>query len=444
MLVLATADIHIGRRSTRLPEEIDGRSTSSAAAWGAIVDLAIARSVDVVAIAGDLVDHDNRFYEALGPLERGLRRLGEAGIDVVAVAGNHDYDVLPSLARSLPDGFLRLVGAGGQWERIAIERGQEQLFVDGWSFPTRHVREAPLDSYSPSPLLPEDGAPLLGMLHGDLDVPTSSYAPIALGALHATPASFWLLGHVHRPGHVEREGAPTVLYPGSPNPMDPGESGAHGVWMLDFGRGNQRPKHTFVPLARVRYDALEVDLTDVSGTDALRQRITSSLRARAADLAEPPLEHLVFRLRLTGRSPLHRSLQDETANLRDDLHFDVNGVEVHVERVDCETRAVRDLAALTAGSDAAAWLAGLITALEAADTSDPSTSPALPQHANGGGYEDLLRELGTVARTVRTVRGLDILDDSHVHIPDQRLRTELGRQAELLLDELLSQREGAA
>src|SRR5690625_108199 len=79
MKILCTGDLHLGRRSSRLPEHIDGRAHSSASAWGRVVDLAIAERVDLVLLSGDLIDDANRFYEALGPLEVGLRRLATAG-----------------------------------------------------------------------------------------------------------------------------------------------------------------------------------------------------------------------------------------------------------------------------------------------------------------------------------------------------------------------------
>lgn len=41
--------------------------------WSRIVDYAIAHGVDVVALSGDIVDRDNRYFEAIGPFQRGLR-----------------------------------------------------------------------------------------------------------------------------------------------------------------------------------------------------------------------------------------------------------------------------------------------------------------------------------------------------------------------------------
>src|SRR5690554_238804 len=86
--VLCAGDLHIGRRSSKLPESYSSADHGCAGAWDAIVDAALAKKVDVVALSGDLVDRANRYFEAIGPLERGLRQLAEQGIDTYAVAGN--------------------------------------------------------------------------------------------------------------------------------------------------------------------------------------------------------------------------------------------------------------------------------------------------------------------------------------------------------------------
>src|SRR5690606_34254660 len=135
MKLLCTGDLHLGRRSSRLPSHLDGRTHSCAGCWDQVVALALEESVDVVALSGDLVDRDNRFYEAVGPLESGLRRLADAGIEIVAVAGNHDHDVLPRLVDALGPEAFRLLGRGGVWERATVRRGGRVLHIDGWSFP---------------------------------------------------------------------------------------------------------------------------------------------------------------------------------------------------------------------------------------------------------------------------------------------------------------------
>jgi hypothetical protein len=50
--------------------------------WQAIVERAIQEQVDLITLSGDIVDHDNRFFEATGPLEAGLTKLAAAGIQL--------------------------------------------------------------------------------------------------------------------------------------------------------------------------------------------------------------------------------------------------------------------------------------------------------------------------------------------------------------------------
>src|SRR5688572_26723087 len=186
--IVCTGDLHIGRRPSRLPDSVDARDCSCAAVWGDIVAFAIQRQVDVVLVSGDLVDRENRFYEAFGPLEHGLRELETAGIDAVAVAGNHDFDVLPRLADQFSSGRIRLLGRDGRWERLAIQReGRDVLHIDGWSFPSEAVLTSPLRDFAnwrssfEAVGTDSDGVvPVIGMLHCDLDAPSSRYAPVSL------------------------------------------------------------------------------------------------------------------------------------------------------------------------------------------------------------------------------------------------------------------------
>ncbi|MEX2501888.1 MAG: metallophosphoesterase, partial [Trueperaceae bacterium] len=227
MRLLLTGDLHIGRTSTRVPSELPQSDRSAAGAWNRIVRLATEEACDVVCLSGDVADQSNKFWEAIGPLEAGVTTLAEAGIQVVAVTGNHDHDVLPRLADQLPDGLLTLLGRGGRWERTTLEGddGRPSLHLDGWSFPKARVTDDPLAAYD----LPHDGAvPTLGLVHGDLDLSTSPYAPLSRERLRRAAPDAWLLGHVHVPGLHDLDAGGWALYPGSPQAQDPGEPGPPG------------------------------------------------------------------------------------------------------------------------------------------------------------------------------------------------------------------------
>jgi DNA repair exonuclease SbcCD nuclease subunit len=428
--VLCTGDIHIGRRASRLPDplpsHLEAGQFSSAAAWGAVVDAALREQVDLVAVSGDVVDRQNRYFEAIGPFERGLRRLADAGIEVVAVTGNHDFDVLPLLARGASGKYMRLLGAGGSWERHTVERsGVAVLHIDGWSFPSEHVLGNPLLSYSPPPA---DGVPVLGLVHADLDQSASQYAPVGLADLHRQPVAAWLLGHIHHPRAIAEGGQPLVLYPGSPMAMDPGETGAHGPWLLEI-RPGQAVTFRQIPTSHIRYDTLPIDLDGINERDELLNDVTSSIQQRLLELARDgsDLSCVAFRLVLTGRTPLHRELSRHLRDL-DDFQPQARSVTGYVDRVLYETKPAINLDELVLRHDPPGELARVLVALE----SDP-----LP-----AAYRELLDDTLARLNDVRRHRTYAAISDDER--PDlASARRHLLREGYQLLDALVAQQEVA-
>ena len=99
--ILAIGDVHLGTACSGLPDGIsawgvDPADLTPAVALSLSVKFAIERQVDAVLFAGDVVESTNARFEAMLPLERSVRRLLDAGIEVIAVAGNHDVEALPA------------------------------------------------------------------------------------------------------------------------------------------------------------------------------------------------------------------------------------------------------------------------------------------------------------------------------------------------------------
>jgi DNA repair protein SbcD/Mre11 len=364
--LLCAADLHIGRRPGRLPAPWGGGRISAARAWEGLVAYARAERVDAVLLAGDIVDQDNRYFEAYGPLGRGVGLLKEAGIAVVAVAGNHDHETLHEVAAAVGQGHLSVLGRGGTWERWTLrdDAGKARLHVDGWSFPSsRHPQDPTLDYDLPEP---HDGAPVVGLLHCDLDSPETRYAPVPSASFARIPLTAWVLGHIHVPQLRETSGRPPLLYPGSLLALHPGESGRRGAWVVELGDG-QAPTFRPVPLSAVRYEAVEVDVEAAADRETLRVLVGASLERRLEGIVGEgvgPLEVVSCRVRLIGRTPLGHGMEA----LRDELRAiglgERDGVRLVVERVDVDTRPALDLEELARGSDAPGRLARLLLELE--------------------------------------------------------------------------------
>jgi exonuclease SbcD len=369
--ILVTADLHIGRRPSKLRDADDARRFSCARMWEAIVDRAIGEGVDLVALTGDVVDHENRYFEATGPLERGLARLRDAGIPTYAVAGNHDFDVLPRLVEAIGPEHFRLLGAGGHWEEALFEgRDGRRLRIHGWSFPSEHVPTSPLAGYHLA--AGRDDTPVLGLLHADLDSPGSVYAPVTRAELLAREEiTAWALGHVHAPQFCPAAGGPAILYPGSPQAMDPGETGPHGPWLLEIG-GPRTVAAVQWEMSRVRYDNLSVDLSGIAAREQFAQHATDAVRSHLAAIAEgeDPPARLVLRLELTGPTPVCGQVADWAAPLAADFERTAGGVTASIDKVTDNTRPEIDLDELSARRDPPGVLARIVRQLQSGQDDD--------------------------------------------------------------------------
>lgn len=363
MKLLCIGDIHLGRRPGRLPQvvldRIPARELGPSAAWASAVQAAIDAGVGGVLLAGDVVEDNDDFYEAYSDLAGGVRRLVEAGIPVLGVAGNHDVEVLPRLADAIPE--FRLLGRRGVWEAQALEGDGAALEVLGWSFPAREVRASPLAGRLPA--REHAGVPRIGLLHCDRDQTASPYAPVRSRELEAAEVDAWLLGHVHRPDPLDAQERP-IGYLGSLCGLDPGEPGAHGPWLLEAAQG--RIVLEQLPLAPLRWETVEVPLDALErpqDAGALIVRAVEALLARLA--ADPHRPRAVgCRVRLTGRTgrrrEIDRGLRAEGPHA---LVVERGGVIGFVDRWTLEARPALDLDALAAGTDPAARLAHKVIVL---------------------------------------------------------------------------------
>lgn len=423
--LLCTGDLHLGRRPTRVPHRLDGPALSPRSVWQDTVREAIRQEVDAVVLTGDIADRENRYFEAYGAFEAGVIKLHEEDIPVVVVAGNHDSEFLPLMVADIDLDNLHFLGSEGTWERWTLEKnGRDALHFDGWSFPTQHFSNSPLDSYD----LPEsNGVPQVGVLHTELDSPRSQYAPVESTELRNTPTACWLLGHIHVPG-IQLDADPIVLYPGSPQALDPGERGTHGPWLVSLDTDGTVGTEQ-LPLATVRYDEIEVDLSEIEEFEGTGAAVSSAIQEHAADeLQTTNLETFLPRIKLTGRTAVHTEIRERRQELEDQLATKYDTVDIEIESVSMETRPDIDLEARANGDGPVGYLAELLLALESDEIQGESNQilekayDRLQQAYRGNAYNLLRREtdLGEPGRE----DAIDVLE----------------QEARVLLDTLLQQK----
>ena len=335
MKILCASDIHLGRQPSL--RAFPGQTLDFHSAWDFVVAAALRERADLLVLAGDLVERDNRYFEAWAPLKADVARLLQAGITIAAIAGNHDSEVLPrlhaDLARELApeeSGRFLLLGRRdgqlGAWTQEVVTFGAEALRLVGWSFPSHHHSADPFHGF---PAVPGD-LPTLGILHGDLDQPGSEYAPFTSASLRAAGIDRWVLGHVHAPSAQ----GPAPFYCGSPIPLRASETGAHGCWILGL-RGRTWSDPVLVP-APIRIEALDVPLTRAERSETVVQSaILQGMRTAIGACREGNLDlkGVLFRVRLTGESALPTPrLTDEFPLLLDGVHAGIHGEAENLTR----------------------------------------------------------------------------------------------------------------
>ncbi|MFP4622864.1 MAG: exonuclease SbcCD subunit D, partial [Gemmatimonadota bacterium] len=332
------------------------------------------------------------------------------------------------------EGNLLVLGRGGEWERWTLESGGVPvLHVDGWSFPEGHWPDDPTAGYDPAALGETRGAPLIGLVHGDLDQPGSPYGPLSGARLRSLAPAAWVLGHEHVPRLDESPGLAPILYPGSLQALDPGETGARGAWIVELGSG-RRPTFRRVRLSSVRYDRVDVSVEGVEDVPGLHAAVRRALQRHLDELAEEsgPLRVVHCRVRLTGRTSLHGRIERALEGLGDLQPANEAGLRLVVDpRPIVDTRPALDLESLARGSDAPALLAKLLLELDGPGPSGlPEGLAELAAHA----------AVEAAGRSHYLTAGLEPLDLS---VGSSRLHEGVRRQAARLLDVLTSQKEGA-
>ena len=429
--ILFVGDIHLGRRASRIPGsawemgDFRQQDISPLGAWRRVVQAAIDHEVQAVALAGDVVHQDDDLFEARAHLEQGIRRLNQAQIEVVAVAGNHDTRVLPALADVIEG--LHLLGRDGTWSSFSIA---ENVRLAGWSFPQRHHTTNPLQQAPPAA---ESGLVTLGLLHCDLNAARSNYAPVSATELEQVGYQGWALGHIHTPDPVPGPDAPQrPFYLGSISGATPNETGAHGPVLATISTDGDEQWQRLV-LAPLRWEHLDVPVenlaTDLAGkelTADLQRYLMEFVNELELDAAWETQEARALGLRLTltgAHSQAAELLQAAQDIAPDDLVTLVDGRVVFIEKIICEVTVPMDLTELARRTDLPGLLAQEILALS---EGDPSTAAILAQARLS------VDQVATPARFERETWS------------DDELRSQLVRAGRQALNALLSQTKGQA
>lgn len=366
--VLVTGDIHIGKKSSGVPEDAEERSTKFT--WNRIVDWAIKNGADILALTGDIVDQNNRYFEAIGPLQSGFEKLKQADIAVYMVAGNHDYNVLPQMIDSEKYDNVHLLGNNEEWEMKTFSKNGEKIQFIGWSFTNQHVSEDPFSKFNLTAI--DTNITTMGLVHGDVDNPESKYAPIDSNNFLNKSVDTWVLGHIHKP-QILRESEPHVCYPGSPHALSSKEQGVHGPILITIeSKDDINIKR--IPLSPVRYENITIDITNTNDEGSLRDTVTSGLLNDALTKIEQlqDISFLIYDVILEGQHSNIRDLEAWISPIVDDYDHEIETeTRLSVRKVLVNVKPkVENMKELAKESSPAGVLANAIIALSNDETTE--------------------------------------------------------------------------
>ena len=359
MKLLAVGDMHLGRVPATLPESLADqvRTLGPEIAWQRCVQAAIEHRVEAVLLAGDVVEGSRDFFAGYAALKAGVEALIAEQIQVIAVAGNHDTEVLPRLADAVPE--LTLLGRGGEWQLHELSAAA----VLGWSFPKARVLESPLAD------LPSltSSQPVIGLLHCDLDQANSHYAPVTRTELERTDTAAWLLGHIHKPSFSNDDDANGrwIGYLGSVSALRASETGVHGPWLLDVDGADINASQ--LGLAPLAYETLSIDVASLDDPEAL----SSLVLDRSRQLVDDRLRHqalpdaLGLRVTLVGKTRFGTKLEQAAKALtgREQV-WQESDCQLFIHHLRVDTQPEIDLAEHARQHDAIGLLARDLLILE--------------------------------------------------------------------------------
>ena len=137
---LAASDLHLKKR-TWSNRPIEGDSYF---AWEQIVNIAIREEVEVVILAGDILDKQINGSEPIGKLQEGIEKLGAAGIKTLFIQGQHEYQEVPwaSLSKHAIHLHRNCVDVN-DYTVVGIDFQAKERLQDELSYVTETLKAAP-------------------------------------------------------------------------------------------------------------------------------------------------------------------------------------------------------------------------------------------------------------------------------------------------------------
>lgn len=318
------ADLHLGSPfsgvTARAPEIAKLLKDASMAAFKNLVDCVIEQDARFLLVAGDVFDLDAPSLRARLAFAEGMKRLGDRGIPVFVVYGNHDPVARGLGGVALPENLHVFDSKKVETLPVPVS-GRTLALVSGISYAKRE------ETRNLAAMLPvhESSAFSIGLVHANVGGVGGyeNYAACSISDLAQSGVRYFALGHVHERRRICD--SPLAVYPGNIQGRSFRETGPRGALVVSVDHAGEASE-TFVALDSVRFSEITLGIAPFESVSSLVDAMITAVRERAQEAGG---RGLVCRIRLSGRGPLYGELSSPGAaeDLLSGLREEFSGFE---------------------------------------------------------------------------------------------------------------------
>lgn len=213
-----------------------------------IIDRAIENKVDFLFIVGDLYEEK---YFNVGDIKRVRDVLRKAvNTNIIISTGNHDPLRKDSLYNIIdwPENVYIFHSKGIS----SIEFKEYNTIIWGYSWDKKEENK---DIFEGISVEDNDKINIL-TIHGDVLNKNSPYLPMDKDKLKSKGFDYIALGHIHKPQFVSNN----ISYCGSPEPLDFGETGVHGI--VEGTIEKEKVYMSFFPFSKRSFIIKEINISE--------------------------------------------------------------------------------------------------------------------------------------------------------------------------------------
>lgn len=329
------ADIHLGRPFSCLSEfscyEMDLSVYKNAVekSLEKVFDFAVNKRVDFILISGDTFDNTEFDISSKFVFKNFLKRLEKEKIQVYVVCGNHDP--VSSYNKNTfnfdETSIVKIIGLNTPLKtKLPFYGKSNELrgYIYSVSFDEEKFKGNLLENFDDVNLNYFN----IALLHCDIDgTQDSLYAPCTLSELKSFNFDYCALGHIHMP----KELSENIYYAGTLQGRNIKEKGEHGIRYICV-ENNKIKSNDFIPMDIVRYDELDVNLSDVADDTQALELILDKIN-QFINSQQNLCEVYLISLKLLGSVSFYSSLNKIFNKTLLERVQDISDVEIHFSQI---------------------------------------------------------------------------------------------------------------